>query len=189
MPEHYSQITAMLAITKASLKATFRSPQSIFFSLFFPIVLIWIFGSLGGNGKAQVDVAFEKGIDTSNVLFDSLKHNPVLHFIDPSKRDVEDELRKGRISAVIDIRKNGDSATHSPYIIHLRTSPAGQRDFGLLTSALNSSITALDSLVYPNRASVATIRQTIMQGGRRYRMIDFFLPGMIGFSLIGSAVF
>jgi ABC-2 type transport system permease protein len=25
--------------------------------------------------------------------------------------------------------------------------------------------------------------------GRRYRMIDFYLPGMLGFSLIGSAVF
>ena len=25
--------------------------------------------------------------------------------------------------------------------------------------------------------------------GRKYKMIDFFLPGMIGFSLIGSAVF
>lgn len=61
MSQNYSQIKAMLAVTKASLKATFRSPQSVFFSLFFPIVLIWIFGALGsGGGVPSVDVALEK---------------------------------------------------------------------------------------------------------------------------------
>jgi ABC-2 type transport system permease protein len=189
MPQNYSQFTAMLAITKASLKATFRSPQSIFFSLFFPIVLIWIFGSLGGNGAPSVDVALEKNVDSTNIVYHSLRHNPVLHFVNDKKKDIEDELNKGRIAAVIDIEKNGDSKLHSPYIIHLRTSPAGQKDFTLLTSALNSTISKLDSVAYPNRQSVVTIRQTMVEGGRRYQMIDFFLPGMIGFSLIGAAVF
>ncbi len=179
----------MLAITKASLKATFRSPQSIFFSLFFPIVLIWIFGSLGGNGAPSVDVAFEKSADSTNMVYQSLKHNPVLHFVDDKKKNIHDELNKGRIAAIIDIRPNTDSQLHSPFIIHLRTSPASQKDFGLLTSALNSSIVALDSMAYPDRPSVATVTQTMVEGGRKYRMIDFILPGMIGFSLIGSAVF
>lgn len=179
----------MLAITKASLKATFRSPQSIFFSLFFPIVLIWIFGSLGsGNATPSVDVAFEKSVDSANMMYHSLQHNPVLHFVTDKKKDIEDELLKGRITAVIDIKRNSDTGS-APYVIQLRTSPAAQKDFGLLLSALHSSITVLDSTVYPNQPTVATIKQTMMEGGRRYRMIDFFLPGMIGFSLIGSAVF
>jgi len=189
MPEHYSQIRAMLAITRASLKATFRSPQSIFFSLFFPIVLIWIFGSLGGNKTPSVNVAFEKGIDSSNMIYYSLKQNPVLHFVDDKKKDINDELLRGRVAAIIDIKKNADTFVHTPFIIQLRTSPAGQKDFGLLTSALNSSVTVLDSMVYPQRQSVALIRKTMMNGGRKYSMIDFFLPGMIGFSLIGAAVF
>jgi ABC-2 type transport system permease protein len=180
----------MLAITKASLKATFRSPQSIFFSLFFPIVLIWIFGSLGGsNGTPSVDVAFEKTADSTNMLYHTLRNNPVLHFVDDKKKDIEDELNKGRIAAIIDVKQNGNNSFHSPYIIHLRTSPAAQKDFGLLKSAVNSSISGLDSVAYPDRQSIATITQTMQEGGRRYTMIDFFLPGMIGFSLIGAAVF
>lgn len=189
MSQNYSQLTAMLAITKASLKATFRSPQSIFFSLFFPVVLIWIFGSLSGNGTPSVDVALEKSIDSTNIVYHSIKQNPVLHFVDQKKKDIEDELNKGRIAAVIDIKENADSQLHSPYVIHLRTSPAGQKDFTLLTSALNSTIAKLDSVAFPDRQSVVTIQQTMVAGGRRYRMIDFFLPGMIGFSLIGAAVF
>jgi ABC-2 type transport system permease protein len=188
MPKSYNQIRAMLAVTKASLKATFRSPQSIFFSLFFPIVLIWIFGSLGGNGIPSVDVALEKNTDTTTQLYMHLKQNPVLHFIDRNKKDVEDELRKGRIAAIIDIRSNTDSAAHAPYLIHLRTSSASQRDFQQALSALNASVSDMDKYAFPDRRSVATITQSVEEG-RKYRMIDFFLPGMIGFSLIGSAVF
>ena len=189
MSQPYSQLTAMLAITKASLKAVFRSPQAIFFSLFFPVVLIWIFGSLGGNGTPSVPVALEKGIDSSNKLYAILRHNPVLHFVDEKNKNIEDELNKGKIAAVINIQSNRDSAIHSPFIIQLRTSPAGQKDFALLRSALGSTIASLDSTLYPQQQSVATIKQKMTEGGRRYRMIDFFLPGMIGFSLIGAAVF
>ncbi len=190
MPKQYSQFTALMAITKASLKTTFKSPQAVFFSLFFPIVLIWIFGSLGsGSGAPSVDVAFEKGADSTLPVFMNLKKNPVLNFIDPKKKQVEDELQKGRITAVIDVQKNNDTGLHATaFNIHLRTSSAAQRSLGLLQSVLNTTISKMDSAVYPERRTVATVTQSVVQG-RRYRNIDFYLPGMIGFSLIGAAVF
>lgn len=189
MPQNYNQVRAMLAVTKASLKATFRSPQSIFFSLFFPIVLIWIFGSLGGDGIPTVDVALEKNTDTTNIVYAMLLHNPVLHFVNTKNTDVEDQLKKGKITAIVDIQRAKDTAVKSPYIIHLRTSSAAQKDFGLLQSALDASMKRVDSIAFPGRRGMATITQSVETGGRKYRMIDFFLPGMIGFSLIGSAVF
>jgi ABC-2 type transport system permease protein len=188
MAQKYNQLRAMWAVTKGSLKATFRSPQSIFFSLFFPIVLIWIFGALGGNGIPSVDVALEKNTDTTNQFYSYLKHNPVLHFINDKHKDINDELRKGRIATVIDIKKNPDSATHSPYIIHLRTSSASQKDYQTALAAVNESIHRMDQNNFPDNKTVAAITQSVEEG-RKYRMIDFFLPGMIGFALIGSAVF
>src|SRR5438128_123851 len=133
MSQQYNQVRAMLAITRASLKATFRSLQSIFFSLFFPIVLIWIFGSLGGgNSIPSVDVEIEKNTDTTSRVYQSLKRNPSLHFVNDRDKDIEDELRKGRIAAVISIRTNSDSSLASPYEIRLRSSTAAQKDYGLL---------------------------------------------------------
>lgn len=188
MPQNYNQLRAMWAVTKASLIATFRSPQSIFFSLFFPIVLIWIFGSLGRGGMPSFDVALEKNTDTANQLYTVLRKNPVLHFVDDKKKDINDELRKGRIAAVIDIKKNTDTSSLSPYIIHLRTSSASQRDFQQALSAIRLSVYEMDKQVFSGRESIAVITQKIEEG-RRYTYIDFFLPGMIGFALIGSAVF
>lgn len=187
MPQNYSQTRAMLAVTRASLLATFKSPQSIFFGLFFPIVLIVIFGSLGrGGGVSPVDVAFEKGIDSANALYLRLAGSKALHFEDWNKKDIEDELRKGRITAIIGLTKKDTATT---YDIHLRTSSASLREIGVLRSILRNVIQDMDASVYPNRPTSATISQSIVPGGRKYKMIDFFLPGMIGFSLIGSAVF
>jgi ABC-2 type transport system permease protein len=192
MGTKYNQFRAMLAVMRASLKATFRSPQSIFFSLFFPIVLIWIFGSLGGNGSPTVDVAFEKNVDTNNVIYHTMLNVPVLHIVQDKHKDMEDELKKGRITAIIDVQPvQSSSMNNSPvgqYTIHLRTSSASQKDVPLLQSIIKNVIGSIDEKVYPNTPTVASITQTVVPG-RAYHMIDFFLPGMIGFSLIGSAVF
>jgi ABC-2 type transport system permease protein len=191
MAQKYNQLRAMWAVTKGSLKATFRSPQSIFFSLFFPIVLIWIFGALGGNGVPSVNVALEKNTDTTNQFYLSLKQNPVLHFINEKDKDINDELRKGRIAAIIDINRSPDSfpAPIPPYyVVNIRTSSASQRDFQTALSAINGSISYMDKQKFPENKTIATVTQSVEEG-RKYKMIDFFLPGMIGFALIGSAVF
>ena len=94
MSQKYSQFRALSAITKASLVATFKSPQSVFFSLFFPVVLIVIFGSLSRGGMTSVDVAFEQNTDTTSLAYQALATMPILHVVDPEKRDVEDELMK-----------------------------------------------------------------------------------------------
>lgn len=186
MPQKYSQLQALLAITRASLVATFKSPQSVFFSLFFPVVLIVIFGSLSRGGPTSVDVAFEKNTDTSSMVYQAMKNMPILHFVDHGKHDIEDELRKGRLTAVIGISKGKDSA--SQYAIHLRTSSAGRKDMPVLESVLKNLVHDMDQQLYPERQTFAQITQSVVEG-RQYKMIDFFLPGMIGFSLIGAAIF
>jgi ABC-2 type transport system permease protein len=188
MSQKYNQFTAMLALMKASLVATFKSPQAIFFSLFFPIVLIWIFGSLGGNGSPSINVGLEKGIDTSNVLYLAVKHHPALHFVDDKKKNIEEELKKGRISAIINIIPV-QSAGQTVYDIRLRTSTASQKDIPLLQSVLKTVANEMDRRLHPNQKPFASVTETVSYRERPYKMIDFFLPGMIGFSLIGSAVF
>ncbi len=174
-----------MAVTRASLTATFKSPQSIFFSLFFPIVLLMIFGSLGGNRGATVPVAFEKNADTANLVYPILRGLPGLRIVDNKKKDIEDELRKGRLTAILNINRNkaGDG-----YVVHMRTSSASQREIPMLQSVLSRLIHEFDKRVYPDRKSYITTSQTMVEG-RKYSMIDFLLPGMIGFSLIGTAVF
>jgi len=59
MKGNYSQLKAMLAITKGSLKAVFRSPSAVIFSIAFPLIFILVFGFLGNSGKVSINVAFD----------------------------------------------------------------------------------------------------------------------------------
>ena len=168
-----------MAITRASLRAIFRSPQAVFFSLFFPIVLIVIFGALSGRGGISVDVAFEKNIDTTNRLYQTLTQIPVLHVENGTEEELMDRLKKGRITAIIDIQNVPDPNPEHPYTIHLKTTSASQKDLPVLNSILQSAVN--------NNSRQIITKEEIP--GRNYTYIDFLLPGLIGFSLIGAAIF
>jgi ABC-2 type transport system permease protein len=198
MPTSYSQVKGMLAITKASLKAIFRSPQAVFFSLFFPIVLIWIFGALSGGKNFSVDVAFDKNTDSTNDLYAALKTNPLLHFVNADEAELMDRLKKGRITAVFQISKQTTQFGAPQYNLHLKTSSASKRDLQILEPILRFTIDSVMRKAFAASQHIdeATVSANVPYKvsmeevkGREYKTIDFYLPGMIGFSLIGAAIF
>ncbi|HMP88495.1 MAG TPA: ABC transporter permease, partial [Lacibacter sp.] len=64
MQATYSQGRAMLAITRASLRAIFRSPSAVIFSFGFPLIFILVFGFIGG-GSPVVRIGFSPGSPTN----------------------------------------------------------------------------------------------------------------------------
>lgn len=187
MSGQYNQWTAMWAITRATLRAIFKSPQAIFFSLFFPIVLIMVFGALaGGGGKAVVDVAFDAKSDTTSELYFRIRSSALLDINEGSEEELTDRLKKGRITAMIEVRESGKRPDGLPqFEVHLKTTSAAQREMSALKEILNGII---NEATLAAQSKVAYVSEEVIPG-RRYRMIDFYLPGMLGFSLIGSAVF
>jgi ABC-2 type transport system permease protein len=185
MSGQYNQWTAMWAISKATLRAIFKSPQAIFFSLFFPIVLIMVFGALAGGGGKAYDIAFDAKSDTLNSIYFFIKSNPLFDVNQGSEQELLDRLKKGRITAMIDVRKAPANST-AQYEIHLKTTSAGQRELPAVREVLENIITRATASGVENKVATVSVEEI---PGRRYRMIDFYLPGMLGFSLIGSAVF
>jgi ABC-2 type transport system permease protein len=183
MAQRYNQRRALFAITKASFKSIFKSPSSTFFSLFFPIVLIIIFGSLGGGGGISFDVAMDKNSDSTNIVYQAITHAAILSIEKGTEAEIEDRLKKGRLTAILRVQKNGSGK----YDVHIKSSSASQRELPQLQTVLNGMINELSQQEHPVE-KIATISNEQVQG-RIYKRIDFYLPGMIGFSLIGSAVF
>ena len=188
MDKKYSQWTAMWAICRASLKSVFKSPQAVFFSLFFPIVLIVVFGALSGGGSFSVDVAFDSRTDTTNMVYQVMTHIPVIHITRSDDKDLLDRLKKGRITALISINSKGQTNGRLQYDVHLKTTSASQKDLPILQTILSSAIDRINNQAAGAVEKYATISSEEMPG-RPYSMIDFYLPGLLGFSLIGASVF
>lgn len=173
----------MFAITKASFKSIFKSPSSTFFSLFFPIVLIIIFGSIGGGGGVSFDVAIDKNSDSTSSIYKAITHASMLRIEKGTEAEIEDQLKKGRLTAILSVQKT-DSGK---YDVHIKSSSASQRELPQLQQYLNGLINEMSEVQHPIEKIATTSSEEVQ--GRIYKRIDFYLPGMIGFSLIGSAVF
>jgi ABC-2 type transport system permease protein len=182
MPK-YNQWKGAWAVCLAALRSIFRSPQAVFFSLFFPIVLIAIFGAIGGGSGPSFDVAIDKESDTANLLYQTIISSKLFDVHHGTEDKFEDDLRKGRISAILKIHR--DSTNQVRYVVDTKTSSASKLEFPQVQNVLMGIINAQNPA--PNR--FAKLSTPTVVPGRRYTLIDFFLPGMLGFSLIGSAVF
>lgn len=190
----------MWAITKASIRAIFRNPSAVVFTLAFPLIFILVFGFIGGSG-VSVRVGIDKASDTTNGIYAKLKGYKNLRLItDLSQEEMETDLRKGRLVAILRIEANprlGDSTTgddlepyaetHPAYFAHVKTSTASGENTGLLFNILAGSINGINDEKHPRPTEAQIIPEEVP--GRAYKRIDFILPGQLGFSLLSVGVF
>lgn len=186
----YSQLRAMLAITRASLTAIFRSPSSVVFSFAFPLIFILVFGFIGGNSRISLKISLANNSDTLNPVYKALKNVEGITIIKKSVKELNEDLEKGRITAIVDLQKNQQGQSPA-YIISIKTSEAvNPQNTAVLQSLLNGIIGDINKGLYPPTPTIAQINQRVENvKGRTYRTIDFVLPGQLGFSLLSAGVF
>lgn len=187
--QQYSQLKAMMAITKAGLRAIFRSPSAVVFSFVFPFIFILVFGFIGeGGGVPVYKIVIDKSSDTSNALYDSIKASnrfKIVYFADTMA--MRSSLIKGRIAAIITIARTG---TEIPaYTYTLRTTTASGDKWPQVIPLLESINNKISNAKFNQRPSFAVMQPPKVEKLREYRTIDFILPGQLGFSLLSSGVF
>lgn len=190
MPQPYNQLSAMLAITKASFRAIFRSPSAVVFSFVFPLIFILVFGFIGGGGRVNLRISFDKRTDTLNQIYQVLKNVSGITVIQDNDKGVAKALERGRITGIINIQKNRNASSPA-YRINIQTSEAvNPQNVQVLQSLLRGIINGIDKSIFPAALTIAEINQRVVKvKGRSYKTIDFILPGQLGFSLLSSGVF
>lgn len=188
----YSQVRAMLAITKASLRAIFRSPSAVVFGFAFPFIFILVFGFMGDNGNFKTyKVAVNSHADTTNELYRSVKSNPgiiIKGYADTIS--LNKDLQSGKIAGVINIQKNTKDTP--PYIFTFKSTTSSNDQWPQFVALVQSIINKLSNSYYPGRPVYADFDFNFPRDIaviRKYKTIDFILPGQLGFSLLASGVF
>ncbi len=188
----YSQLRAMLAITRGSLRSILRSPSAVVFSFVFPFIFILVFGFIGNSGGMRgYNVVMAKDADTTNALYKAIRNNGFLIF---KKYDTDIEMysaqKKGKIAGILNILKSADSTI--PYTVKLNTTSASDDQWPQLRAEVNKTINALSDSIYRGRATYAKLDFDFKRDRaviREYKAIDFILPGQLGFSLLSAGVF
>ncbi|WDF54756.1 ABC transporter permease [Mucilaginibacter sp. KACC 22063] len=185
MTNNYSNFNATMAIAKASLRSILRSPSAVVFSLLFPLIFIIVFANIGGGG-VKVDVGVVKGSDTINPVYQALKKVSVVNLItSQSAADMQKNLEKGSIDAVIDIKRNN---ARPPFSVNVKYTKASAEKGNILRSLLQSIFYQINTAGNTAPPPVAELHEATISG-REYKYIDFILPGQLGFSLLSTGVF
>jgi ABC-2 type transport system permease protein len=188
MAKSYSQARAFWAITKASFIAIFKQPIAIFFSLLFPIIFILIFGAFGRGGFTAHRISIAPGSDTTNILYDSIRNSPfirVIYYADTI--EMKEELERGRLTAIINIKTSPDSSGPK-YFINVRSTSASVNNLNLFLQTLQNITLIIERSITTDKFERFTVRPEVYEV-RRYRQIDFILPGQLGFSILFSTLF
>jgi len=188
----YSQLRAMLAITKASLRSIVRSPSAVVFSIVFPFVFILVFGFIGNSGgKQRFNVVVANGSDTNNLLYQSLQKTEGVKFIHESTIvGLAMDQQKGKVAGMIYIKKNERGT--SPFNIRLTSTSSSNDKWPQLKTLIESRINEVSNSMYKDRPAYSSFNfayENDIKQIRQYKTIDFILPGQLGFSLLSAGVF
>lgn len=186
----YNQWRALWAITRASFKAIFTNPAAIFFSLMFPIIFVLIFGAFGNGGGVTYRVALAKPVDTADYFYKGLKFIPGIRIVE-YKDTIErrKDLIKGKLTAILDIAKETDSTDKPHYTISVRSTTASSNTIYSFIPALDLVKLQIEKALNDAYESYVEIQDPEIEVVRKYRQIDFVLPGQLGFSILFSTLF
>lgn len=186
----------MTAISKASFRAILKSPSAVIFSLVFPLVFIIVFGFIKGN-NIRLEVGVNPDCDTTSAIYNLFAGvSNVVLIENKSLAEMQDMLNKGRLDALLYIHPSPDKTQ----VVEIVTSKAS-REKGMFVKSVLVNMVDRQNLNFLQRAKNSSIdlkedetflpaefRETIVQG-REYKMIDFILPGQLGFSILSAGVF
>ncbi|MEE9116578.1 MAG: ABC transporter permease [Thermoplasmata archaeon] len=187
--------------TIADLKAFaiqyMRNPVGAFFALAFPIILVLVFGSVFSQSAAPevpLPVQDLDGTATSGQLLEIMNQTGTVEIsmISPTA-DIDDHIRDNSLSVALVIPAGFEATALSNTSVNVTLyGDQTTSSYGVVVGSVSAAVEILDrNLPIPNRAVpdqvVGMVTTDIVAEG--FAFIDFFLPGMIAFTIMINGLF
>jgi len=181
-----------------SVKGWYRSRGGMFWSLAFPVILILLFGAIfSGVGSSRYTL-YVQDLDQSQISegFNATLNATKLFNINVVKPDVNitQLIKDKNIKAVIVIPKGfGQTIINSKINPSAKVNlsfyydPSDQTTIQVVRSVVSSILQQINMNISQGRTIIGlTEIKTITEN---FNFIDFFLPGMIGFTIMQGAIY
>lgn len=175
------------AIAKIDLISTVRNGSSVFFGLLFPLIFIFIFGSLGG-GAQEYSIGVLEGSATDNQIFEALQKIEAFQFeTELSDDEIMDQLSRGSLEGAISIEETITNGVPN-YNIGIVRSNVDQQEGQIIESIIRGFADRFNlTLAGIEQPPISVSSEEIE--GREFKQIDYILPGQLGFALLSSGIF
>ncbi|MFI5271345.1 MAG: ABC transporter permease [Candidatus Saccharimonadales bacterium] len=201
MATEYSQdlktkLRTVRVFTKLSTRRFFRDRLAQFFSILFPLIFLFVFGSLNSGSKNvsfNVAVLNQSKSSFSKSFTNTLENNKTFKVNKDltSLNAAEDKMTKGQIDGIIILPSNFGvvkPGQHNPSgqaeILYNHTSSGtGQTLTSVLQTAFNSINAKFVSVTLPFTVQGKELNKKSLSS------FDYTFAGLLGFSIIGLGIF
>lgn len=195
-PTLRKQLYTVGVFAKSSTRRFFRDRLALFFTVVFPLIFLFVFGSMnsgGGNvsfnvaiinhSKSQLATDFVKQSQDSKIL----KVQQSVTTLDQAK----DKMGRSELDATIVLPENfgavQDGQTYPSGEAEVIYTQNNQASASALTSVLNSQFKAINNTLVPT-VTPFTVKGTQLNENS-LSPFDYTFAGLLGFSLIGMGIF
>ncbi|HXW66774.1 MAG TPA: ABC transporter permease [Thermoplasmata archaeon] len=180
---------------KVVVRSYLRNPVALFFSLFFPIILIALFGLIFSGASSVVVPVTVLNLDhdspASQEFLGALNNTTVvsLSFVSWNESNFASNLGAADdpVGLVIPDGFGADFAAHRPVNVTLYTDPQDASSAGEVTYAV-TGVTNAFNLYAANGTAILGVEMRNV-GSPVYTYIDYLIPGLIGFTILTSPMF
>ncbi len=176
-----------LHLAKVFLKIFLRDRQSIFFSLFFPIIFMTVFSFASGGGQDPINVGIVNN-STSPVATDFtqlLIDNPIFNVTVGEESRLREELVEGDQTMVLILPESFDEQSDGVEL-KLLVDAAQVQQLGLIMPVLEQTLISMER-EFRNIEPMFTLAIEDVQA-RSQRYLDFLLPGLVAFTLMQLSI-
>jgi ABC-2 type transport system permease protein len=183
---------ALLLLTAANIKSFTRDRAALFWTLAFPLIFIFLFGSIFSGGSSQRTIGFADLDKTarSAELKAAFASQPNLKLVESSEEDVVAQMRDGQLSAVIVVPAGyGETidAKAAPATLKVYTDPAQSAAQGATFQLVGGVLGAVNQAASGRPPAVTFTNQAIQTQDLTF--ISYLVPSILGMSLMQLGIF
>lgn len=190
------QLRTVLIFTKLSTRRFFRDRLAIFFSILFPLIFLFVFGSISkGNGSPTFNVALfnESKTPFSKQFAGEIEKSKVFKVNDKVNNlaEAKDKMSKSQIDGIITLPPtfgHVDTASNYPTgNVELLYSASNTSTGQTLETILSGSVGAINDKLIGSKPPLSVKAGTV--NDNKLTAFDYTFSGLLGFSIIGIGIF
>jgi ABC-2 type transport system permease protein len=170
-----------LKLLVACLKMFFREREAVFWTFFFPIFMIGMFGFVRFNSLGRVETGV---VNLNNEVIEPLKKIETIRIHEGSKDSELKALEKGERDIVVVIPLNYKTSQGGKIDAYLNDAKPQEARVGLMLIQQT-----LDEHVLRSVHASRTILEAKSAKGRKQTYTDFLIPGVLAMSIMNTGIF